>query len=633
MNSKKFLIVSVLFLLVIQAFLFYSDKPKQINEIHFPYRAQGLTEREAAAHLLSRFTFGAAPGQIDEVVKMGLETWFAKQLEGSFSEDSLQQRLSKFQFLNLSNSQIVNTFPRPVKLLKMAENEGYIPKDSVDAIPRNEIRTKLTAYIKEKNIHTQGELIRELINQKIIRASYANNQLQEVLTDFWFNHFNVALTKPQVIPFVLAYERDAIRPNVLGKFNELLLATAKSPAMLTYLDNFSSAGESDALPNAQLRQRIVERRQRRNLDNQDSNVVNQNKNTRKNNGINENYAREVMELHTMGVDGGYTQSDVTQAARILTGWSIYPMGEEYGGQIRKMIENIGEDKLIERGFVREGDFFFVKSRHDINAKTVLGKNYQANGGYEEGVDLLYRLAHHSSTSKFICKKLAIRFVSDNPPQSLIDKMSKTFLEKEGDIKQVMITMVNAPEFWSKQVLREKTKSPFELVISSVRALNAKVNFPFQLYRQLEKMGQKIYYYQAPTGFPDRADSWINTGALLNRMNFGIEITSQQIRGTRVDLLKLNKDHEPENAEAALRTYARLLMPERDMEPTIKRLLPLLTDPALQQKLLKSSSDTKSDDLMEIDDLFSEEDDKYKSERNSLAQVVGIIIGSPEFQRR
>lgn len=633
MSPKKFLGFSFLFVFVIQAFLFYTEKPKQINEIHFPYQAQGLTKRQAAAHLLSRFTYGATPGQIDEVITMGLENWFAKQLDGSFSEDTLQQKLSQFQFLNLSNSQIVNTFPRPVKLLKMAENDGYISKDSVDAVPRNEIRTKLAAYVKEKNIHTQPELIRELVNQKIIRASYANNQLQEILTDFWFNHFNVALTKPQVIPFALAYERDAIRPNVLGKFSQLLLATAKSPAMLTYLDNFSSAGESDALPDAQLRQRIAEARQKRKENNKDSSAVNQNKNTRRNNGINENYAREVMELHTMGVDGGYTQSDVTQAARILTGWSIYPMGEEYGGQIRKMIENTGEEKLIERGFVRDGDFFFVKSRHDIKEKTVLGKNYPANGGYEEGVDLLNRLAHHSATAKFICKKMAVRFVSDNPPQSLVDKMSKTFLEKDGDINQVMITMVNAPEFWSKKVVREKTKSPFELVISSVRALNAKVISPFQLYRQLEKMGQKIYYYQAPTGFPDRAEYWINTGALLNRMNFGIEISSQQIRGTRVDLLKLNNNHEPENAEAALRTYARLLMPERDMEPTIKRLLPLLTDPSLQQKLLKSSNATKSDELMELEDLFSEEYNKPKVEMNILAQVVGIIIGSPEFQRR
>lgn len=633
MNPKKFLVFTVLFLFVIQAFLFYSDKTKQINEIHFPFKCQGLTERQAAAHLLSRFTFGATPGQIDEVVKIGLETWFKQQLQVAFKEDTLQQRLSNFQFLNLTNTEIAQMFPRPAKLLKIAVEDGVIPRDSIDLLSKDELKVRLAPYIKEKNIHTQAELVRELINQKIIRAAYANNQLQEVLTDFWFNHFNVALTKSQVVPFVLAYERDAIRPHVLGKFNDLLLATSQSPAMLTYLDNFNSFGDNDSVQNSRVRKKIEEERMNRVVNSEDTAVNNQLKNRRRRSGINENYARELLELHTLGVDGGYTQADVTQAARVLSGWSIYPMGELAGGQITRLIESAGEEKLKERGFVRNGDFFFVQSRHDIKQKQILGKIFPENGGYQEGVDLLSILAHHQSTAKFICKKIAVRFVSDNPPQSLTDKMSKTFLEKDGDIKQVIITMVNSPEFWSKQVLREKTKSPFELVINSVRALNAKVNAPYQLFRQLEKMGQKIYYYQAPTGFPDRSDYWINTGALLNRMNFGIEITSQQIRGIRVDLLKLNNEHEPENAEAALKTYARLLMPERDMEPTIKRLLPLLADPKLQQKLLKSSSDTKSDDLMELDELFLEEDKKYKAEMNSLAQVVGIIIGSPEFQRR
>lgn len=633
MSPKKFLVFSLLFVFVIQAFLFYSEKPKQINGIHFPYQAQGLTKRQAAAHLVSRFTFGATPGQIDELVTMGLENWFAKQLDGSFNEDTLQQMLSPFQFLNLSNTQIANTFPRPAKILNMAVEDGVIAKDSVELIPKNEVKIKLAAYIKEKNLHAQADLVRELINQKIIKAAYANNQLQEVLTDFWFNHFNVSLSKSQVIPFVLAYERDVIRPNVLVKFNDLLLATSQSPAMLTYLDNFTSFGDNDSVQNSRFRKRIEEERINKIANSDDTTVNNPLKNRRGKSGINENYARELMELHTLGVDGGYTQADVTQAARVLSGWSIYPMGELAGGQITRLIESAGEEKLKERGFVRNGDFFFVQSRHDIKQKQILGKIYPENGGYQEGVDLLSMLAHHKSTAKFICKKIAVRFVSDNPPQSLIEKMSKTFLEKDGDIKQVLITLVNSPEFWSKQVLREKTKSSFELVISSVRALNAKVVSPFQLYKQLEKMGQKIYYYQAPTGFPDRADYWINTGALLNRMNFGIEISSQQIRGTRVDLLKLNNNHEPENAEAALRTYARLLMPERDMEPTIKRLLPLLTDPSLKQKLLKSSTATKSDESMELEDLFSEEYNKPKSEMNSLAQVVGIIIGSPEFQRR
>jgi len=638
MNPKKFLLFSVLFVCVIQAFLFYSDKPKQNNEFHFPYQAQGLTERQAAAHLLSRFTFGATPGQIDEVVKMGLESWFNQQLQVAFKEDTLQQRLSDFQFINLTNTEIAKMFPRPAKLLKMAAEDGVISRDSIDLLSKDEVKVRLDSYIKEKNIHTQSELIKELINQKIIRATYSNNQLQEVLTDFWFNHFNVALTKPQVVLFTLVYERDAIRPNVLGKFNDLLSATSQSPAMLAFLDNFTSFGDNDSLQNSRFRKRIEEERMNRFENKVDTAVNNQFKNRKSKSGINENYARELMELHTLGVDGGYTQVDVTQAARVLSGWSIYPMGELAGGQISKLIESLGEEKLKERGFVKNGDFFFVQSRHDVKQKKVLGNIYPENGGYQEGVDLLSMLAHHPSTAKFISKKLAVRFVSDNPPQSLVDKMSKTFLDKDGDIKQMLITMVNASEFWSKSSVRQKTKSPFELVISSLRALKADVIIPFQVFRQLDKMGHKIYYYQAPTGFPDRADYWINTGALMNRMNFGIAIASKQMPAVKFDLLKLNNNHEPENIEQALRIYAQLLMPERDVESTIKRLLPLLNDPALQRKLLNTADSIKRGNKeegisMELDDLFAKDEQMPIFNHNSLAQVVGIIIGSPEFQRR
>jgi uncharacterized protein (DUF1800 family) len=225
---------------------------------------------------------------------------------------------------------------------------------------------------------------------------------------------------------------------------------------------------------------------------------------KKNQGLNENYAREVMELHTLGVDGGYTQQDVTQAAKVLTGWTVFPMDEDgAGGAMKKMIEKVGESKLEERGFVHQGDFLFAANRHDTGEKVVLGKRFAANGGYEEGVQLLTMLATNPSTAKFITKKLAIRFVSDNPPQSLLDKMSKTFLDKGGDIKLVLMTMVNSPEFWSKEALREKTKSPFELAISAVRTLDANISQPYQLYNWITKMGQKMYYYQAPTGFPDK----------------------------------------------------------------------------------------------------------------------------------
>ena len=364
-----------------------------------------------------------------------------------------------------------------------------------------------------------------------------------------------------------------IRPNALNTFEDLLLSTAKSPAMLMYLDNFSSAGTNDEMQmqgNPQLRKRLAMQMEGAMSDTAKK-VLNKLQQAKKNQGLNENYAREVMELHTLGVDGGYTQQDVTQAARVLTGWTVYPMNDYgVGGTMKKLVQRVGEKNLEKRGFVHEGDFLFASNRHDTKEKVVLGKKFAANGGYEEGVQLLKMLANHPSTAKFISKKIAVRFVSDNPPQSLLDKMAKTFLEKNGDIKQVLITMATAPEFWSKEAIREKTKSPFELVISTVRAVNAEVRQPYQLFNWMDKMGQKMYFYQAPTGFPDRGQYWINTGALLNRMNFGLAFASQRIPGVRINLIKLNQGHEPESAEDALATYSKLMMPERDVTANHKQ---------------------------------------------------------------
>ena len=646
-------IVAVLFL----SFVLKPNANSLINEdkINFPYKSQGLSDRQAAAHLLSRFTYGATPGQIDEVLKIGLEKWFQLQLEGKLNEDTLTQHLSKYEFLNLSNEEADKMFPKPAQVLKMAIEDGIIPRDSISLLSRDEVKSRIKSYVADKNIHNQRELVRQFVNQRILRARYSSNQLQEVLTGFWFNHFNVSLTKPQVILLAPAYERDVIRPNVTGKFGDLLLATAQSPAMLMYLDNASSSGDMESVSNTQNRerfQRFIERNQN-STDSATLLKVEKLKNARKNKGLNENFARELMELHTLGVDGGYTQSDVTQTARILTGWGLYPYDQRYAQGTKKLIESIGEEKLKESGFVRNGDFLFAINRHDIKEKKVLGKTYPANGGYSEGVDLLNMLAHHTSTAKFISKKLAVYFVSDNPPQSLINKMTKTFLDRDGDIKAVLITMVTAPEFWSIGAVRQKTKSPFELVVSATRALDSDIDAPFQLFLKMDKMGQKIYYYQAPTGFPDNATYWVNAGALLNRMNFGLDIASGKIRGTYTDLLKLNQYHEPENATAALITYVSILLPEREMGPTIKRLSPFLTTPGLKEKLAiatQSSSpnqnsmiDSKkkmmnvedeivSDDSLDID--FNEK--KMKSAlsiENMLAQIVGIIIGSPEFQRK
>jgi len=631
------------------------------KQFSFPYKQAGLTERQAAAQLLNRFTYGATPGEIDEVVNTGLEKWFEQQLEANNPDDSLKQMLSQYDAINLTNAQVETLYPRGGTVLRLAVKDGVINRDSVKT-DKKEYRDQIKAYMDKNGMKPQQELFRQFINQKILRAAYSKNQLQEVLTSFWFNHFNVSMTKNDCAGYIPAYERDVIRPNVLGKFDHLLLATAKSPAMLYYLDNFQSSGPMDPAQNKRYAKFIENQAPNMMADSTSpqAKFVKQAQKLRKAQGLNENYAREVMELHTLGVDGGYTQSDVTQAARVLTGWTVYPL-EDRGGLGtfgRKVANAYGENNLKNIGFVHEGDFLFNMNKHDKGEKTVLGHHF-TNTGYQEGVDLLEMLAHNPATAKFITKKIAVRFVNDAPPQSLLNKMSASFTEHDGDIKQVLITMVTSPEFWSKNALREKTKSPFELAISSIRSLNASVMYPFALNLWVTRMGEKMYSYQAPTGFPDRGQYWINTGALLNRMNFGLALATQRIPGVKFDLAALNNHHEPESPEAGLAIYGKLMMPERDLNATIAKLTPMLNDPDLIKKVDDAAgkatpaqpADMSSNDMMMADNPKLAKAKVNKGGKNGgadklmyamqsgpgnnsmLSQVVGILIGSPEYQRR
>ncbi len=613
----------------------------------FPYQQAGLTERQAAAHLLSRFTFGAKPSEVDEVVSIGLEKWFQQQLKGGLKDEALNEKLSSYDALQLSNAEVVAQFPRGPQVRKMAIKDGFISKDSVGTSDRKEMKQQLDAYRKQKGLRDEKELYRQFIGQKILRATYSNNQLHEVLTDFWFNHFNVSATKNQCAPFIPAYERDVIRPNVTTKFGKLLLATAQSPAMLLYLDNFNSIGTNEEF-NADMSARNGRRRGL----NAKSKAAKPKGKGKKSQGLNENYAREVMELHTLGVDGGYTQTDVTEAARVLTGWTIYPMREGVNENALKLINKIGEGRFKQKGFVHEGDFLFAINRHDNKEKNVLSKKFPPGGGYKDGVELLSLLAQHPSTAKFICKKLAVRFVSDNPSENLVVKMSKAFEEQDGDIQKVLMTMVNSPEFWNMEAQRAKTKSPFEYAISSIRALDADINAPFQLYQWITRMGQKMYSYSAPTGFPDRGQYWINTGSLLNRMNFGLALAAQKIPGIKIDLAALNNHHEPESAEAALPIYAKIMLPERDLQSTLLRLTPLVNSPMLSKNVDEAAKQkpVPTDAMENETEMMSSDAEKPVKEKPKkmmasndakntfgdsamLSQVVGIIIGSPEFQRR
>lgn len=626
-----------------------------INEsIKMPYKKMGLTKEQAAAHLLSRFTMGATPRQVNQVVDQGLENWLAEQLSAQLPEDELLRRLpeSNYPALQMSNEAIVAHYANAAQALRLAVKNNLVSRDSLQLLSKPEYRTQLQQLMKQQGLEPLQELNRQLINQKIIRAAYSPNQLQEALTDFWFNHFNVSLSKGASQQFVLTYERDAIRPFVLGNFIDLLMHTAQHPAMLEFLDNAGSVSNNNEW--SRLReQSVVAKRVKQRIEKMAADTNNpqqaamQQVLARTNmQGLNENYAREVMELHTMGVDGGYTQQDVTQVARALTGWSVKPLSKDGpAAQLMQVaapaIRNAGKDNIS------IGDFLFRANRHDEGEKTILGKTYPANGGYQEGVQVLQQLAAHPATATFICKKLAIRFVKDTPTTRLVDQMSATFIKTGGNIRAVLVTMVNHPDFWEPAALREKVKSPFEFAISAIRATDAEVLQPFQINNWITKMGQRLYYYAAPTGFPDRANFWINTGSLLNRMNFGMAFATGKIPGVKLDVSALNDHHEPASAEEALQVYSHLLLPQRDQAENIRRLTTLLNENGLEEKIQQAASKQMPSPIS----ADSEEmvmDKKQPARRNAadnrnmdampgnagmLQQITGIIIGSPEFQRR
>jgi len=634
----------------------FTNNKAGLPEIKMPYKKAGLTQQQAAAHLLNRFSFGIQPGQVEGVIKMGLDKWLQQQLEADLPDTELDRRLQAFESLNLSNEKIVNTYLTPAQVIRVALRNKLIPADSVNNADRQKYREQLRLIQEKEGFKPVQELHRQLINQKVLRATYSNNQLKEVLTDFWFNHFNVSLTKGQSQQYVMTYERDAIRPYVLGSFKDMLLATAKHPAMLEYLDNaLSVSNDNERTRRQQNNAMLRAARERVEARLNDTTMpgfaqIQQAVAARRTQGLNENYAREVMELHTLGVDGGYAQKDVTEVARALTGWTVKPMYKEGTG--RQLVENLNATQLERRGLMIEGDFLFRGDKHDENPKAILGKQFNGKDGYKEGVQVLEMLSAHASTAQFIATKLARRFVADEPSADIIKVLAKTFQETGGNIKAMMITMVNHPDFWSKNALREKVKSPFEFAISALRATKAQVMQPYQVYNWCTKMGQRFYYYQAPTGFPDRANFWINSGSLLNRMNFGLALATQKIPGVRMNLLALNDNHEPESADDALRIYSKLLLPERNQEENIKRLTAMIRDAQVEQKINDAASKIKTEmveDEMEEQEAGrkgsgregarNKERDKIQgvntmnSTAATVAQVVGIIIGSPEFQRK
>lgn len=613
----------------------------------FPWREAGLDERVAAAHLLNRLTYGPRPGEVDRILALGLERWVTLQLEGKLADPVLEPKLAPLSSLKLSTRDYAATYPNPPMVLNQAARAGVIDRqtladfeamrakaeageDPLSGSPQSQRqarkaqRDEVLQWAKDQGYRDQREAHAELLAQKLYRATYSENQLREVLTDFWFNHFNVSLSDNDCRSFVATYERDAIRPNVLGSFRDLLGATARHPAMLFYLDNARSVAEDGA---RKAFERPAGRRGR-----QDPFEQNRPK------GLNENYARELLELHTLGVDGGYDQRDVREVARAFTGWTSLPPGRH-----RQIEQRLDQARRFTRmGFVVEDAFVFRPDTHDAGAKTVLGTRLPAGRGIEDGEQVLDLLSAHPATARHLATKFATRFISDSPPPALIDRLAANFQSTRGDLRQLMVSLLESPEFWAPAALGQKIKSPFELTVSALRILKADIADPRPTLEWIERMGQPLYSYQAPTGFPDRADAWVNTGSLLNRMNFGLHLGVHQIAGLRFDLVALNGQRQPESRIDALATYARLLMPERPTAELTQELQAMAMDEGLLDKVAGNAPVWEPS---EMGDGFSETGPRRRQRQfgppmplaepdlSPLAQVVGVILGSPEFQRR
>jgi uncharacterized protein (DUF1800 family) len=618
-----------------------------------------LSEHDRALHALGRLTFGPRPGDLEKVMGMGVDNWIEQQLNPAKIDNSvLDTRLGGYRSLRLAPKELAQTFPNGSMIREAADKKRALPADPVQfglwevlidkdneqraknaaaaqpaptpdeaaqkaaaqagqdaarhladmllSLPKsnrmpalmklpvgdrrvllqyipNDMRDRLVADFSPVERETwfamngpTNVVVTELQQAKVLRAVYSERQLEEVMTDFWFNHFNVFIFKDQDQYLVTTYERDVIRPYALGKFHDLLLATAKSPAMLFYLDNWLSIG-----PNSQAA---------------GGGKPGQPPNPSAIKGLNENYGRELMELHTLGVDGGYTQADVTEVARVFTGWTVQPMDQGWG-------------------------FVFDPKRHEPGSKTVLGKTIP-DKGVDEGMQVLDMLAKSPATARFISTKLARRFVADDPPPALVDAMAKTFLSSDGDIKEVLRTMVHSKEFWSPDIYRKKVKTPLEFVASAVRATGTQVQNPMPIVQALNKMGMPLYQMQPPTGYSAKAEVWMNSNALLERLNFSVSLTSGGMGGVNFDPLRmlalglLARSPKEEivpvstsgGTDAAVTLVEAALIGGDVSKNTDKAIRKSLDDPQIGGHLL---------------------DDPAKP----LATIIGLTLGAPEFQVR
>jgi uncharacterized protein (DUF1800 family) len=664
--------------------------------------AQKLSEEQRVVHMLNRLAFGARPGEVERVRKLGLEAYIEQQLNPSKLDNSaVEARLRNFPTLGMSNGELLAKYPQPGQLLRRLERAGELPPELASLVrqrnqgqpanapgqmsaeqadaekviaeamrppataqqgamameeegrdpQRRQYRQAIAKYMREQGLESPQRIMYELNASRILRAVYGERQLQEVMVDFWSNHFNVFAQKGADRWFLTSYDRDVIRPNALGNFRDLLEATAKSPAMLFYLDNFQSVspnaqanrrgqrrmqqgegeGTGEMRPgglsggrrmNRRQAQRRMEREQQQQGEGQMTAQPPQ-RPQRMRRGINENYARELMELHTLGVEGGYTQKDVQEVARAFTGWTIFaPRGVGVYG-------DAGDES-------RAGSFFFNPRTHDDGEKAVLGVKIAAGGGVEDGRKVLDVLVAHPSTAKFIATKLARKFVSDTPDPALVRRVADAFHSSRGDIKTTLRALFASPEFNSAEARRAKIKTPFELTVSALRTFGAEVEVRPALIQWVSRMGEPLYGYQAPTGYPDEAAYWVNTGALLERLNFSLALVSNRIPGARVDLSRFVGEEAVSGSAV-------------DRKAVVERFLAV----ALQGDISPRSREVLMKQLTAQTDapVTAEPADEETSEKNvraarrarrqaggtvgnpEVARIAALVIGSPEFQRQ
>ena len=612
-----------------------------------------LLPEQQAQHALSRLAFGPRPGDIAKVRAMGVDKWIDQQLHPEKIDDSETTNLLKrYRTLNTPTAEIAQAF-REAQQRRRREQRMAAAADSMagragNAQPQQGQPQPNPAAGRE----LQNRVILELNHSKVARAASSERQLYEVMVDFWENHFSVFVGKGQTRVYLAEYDRDVIRPRALGKFRDLLGAVAHSPAMLFYLDNAQSradgmhptlqnprqfaAGRGGAPPGQLNAQQIARfctspdrtsNRPRRLAQAPPQIVSDVTKGTPAEctqaltelamraqapaRGLNENYARELMELHTLGVDGGYTQQDVIEVARALTGWTI--------------------DQ-------QRGAFLFNPVWHDAAPKTVLGVSLPGGRGLEDGERVLDIVARHQATAKHITTKLARRFISDEPPASVVDRCGTVFTKTDGDIREVVGCIVKSPEFMSPAAYRAKVKTPFEVVVSSIRATESQLDLRPGAPQAVAFLGQPIFGRQTPDGWPDVASEWMNAGAILNRINFGLALAGDRVPGVVTGTVA-----ELEAVRDATR--------ERQVDVVVRVLFGGQVSPETREMLMsgenpfasRASGDTAAGASIGGAPMTRPAGGPGRNQPGrmdmsavrltGLDHIIGLALGAPEFQRR